>query len=104
MSKIDTPATKTFVKKTVEEAKIELTGKIEETRTELTGKIENLQKEMGAKHNEVMDKLDSIAGSIKKFDEEQTALSYRVSEHTDQLENHEKKIKKIEKTIFPPSV
>lgn len=93
MSKIDRPATETFVKKTVEEAKIELNGK-----------IENLQKEMGIKHNEVMNKLDSIAGSIKKFDEEETTLAYRVSEHTDQLENHKKRIKKIEKTILQPLV
>ncbi len=108
MSKTNEPVTKTFVKKTVEEAKIKLTGKIEETRTELTGKIENLheslQKEINVKHNEVMNKLDSIAGSINKFDEEQTALTYRVSEHTDQLESHKKRIKKIEKTILPPPV
>jgi len=94
MAKMDKPANETFVKKTVEDA-----------RTELNGKIENLQKEIGIKHNEVMNKLDSIAGSIEKFDEEQTALSYRVSEHTDQLENHEKRIKKIEKkTLLPPSL
>jgi len=94
MAKMDKPANETFVKKTVEDARIELNGK-----------IENLQKEIGIKHNEVMNKLDSIAGSIEKFDEEQTALSYRVSEHTDQLENHEKRIKKIEKkTLLPPSL
>ncbi len=57
---------------------------------------------MRTEHNEVMDKFDSIASSIKKFDEEETALSYRVSKHTDQLENHEKRIKKIEKATLPP--
>lgn len=90
MPKSNDLATKTFVKKTVEEATDNL-------RNELT-------KKMGGYHNEVMKKLDSIAGSIKKFDEEQTALSYRVSEHTDQLENHEKRIKKVEKTASLPAV
>jgi len=56
MAKMDKPANETFVKKTVEDA-----------RTELNGKIENLQKEIGIKHNEVMNKLDSIAGSIKNL-------------------------------------
>jgi len=91
MSKIDTPANETFVKKTVEDAVDNL--------------HQEMKQEMKENHNEVMNKLDSIAGSIEKFDEEQTALSYRVSEHTDQLENHEKRIKKIEKkTLLPPSL
>jgi len=57
MARIDKPANETFVKKTVEDA------------------VDSLHQEMKENHNEVMEKLDSIAGSIEKFDEEQTALS-----------------------------
>ena len=49
MSKTKEPATKTFVKKTVEET------------------IDNLHQEMKENHNEVMEKLDSIAAQLKNL-------------------------------------
>ena len=86
MSKTNEPATELFVKEIVERTEGKLRQEIENSKEELGNEIKK-------GHNEVM----------KKFDEEQITLSYRVSEHTDQLENHEKRIKKIEETALPPS-
>lgn len=96
MPKNNNLATKTFVKEVVEKTEGKLRQEIESSKEELRNEIKK-------NHNEVMNKLDSIAGSVNKFDEEQTALSYRVSEHTDQLEDHEERIKKVEEAL-PPSV
>jgi len=83
-------ATKKFVKKVVQK-----------TEDGLRREIKGLHDKMRKNHGEVMEKLDTIASSIQKFDQEQTALSYRVSEHTDQLENQEGRIKKIEAKVLP---
>ena len=99
MSKTNEPASELFVKEIVEKTE----GKLRQEISELRNETGELRTEINKNHNKVMKKLDSIAGSIKKFDEEQITLSYRVSEHTDQLENHEKRIKKIEETTLPPS-
>ena len=75
-------ATKSFVKEVVEEA-------VEDVK-------QGLRKEMKTYHEKTIEKLDSIMGEFKKFDEEHTLLSYRVSEHSDQLEEHEGRLKKLE--------
>lgn len=102
MSKSNNLATKTFVKAVVERTEGKLRHEINDAKEGLRNEIKKnhneLSQKIGSLHNEVMGKLDSIAGSFKKFDEEQTVLSYRVSKHTNQLENHEKRIRKIEKT------
>ena len=77
-------ATQSFVRK---EAK-----KLEENLKE------DLKEEMRKNHDEVMEKLDWLVGSIKKFGEEHTVLSCRVAEYSDQLEDHEKRIAKMEQT------
>ena len=103
MSKTNDLATKTFVKEVVEKTEEKLRQEIKGTEGKLRQELGALQTTVKKNHEEVIERLDSIAGSIKKFDEEQTILSYRVSEHTDQLENHEKRIKKIEETTLPSS-
>lgn len=75
-------ATKPFVKRVIDEA-------VEDAKL-------GLRQEIKKNHEETMEKLDSIMGEFKKFDEEHTLLSYRFSEHSDQLENHEGRLKKIE--------
>lgn len=83
MNKTNDLATKEFVKETVDEAVKDLSG------------------EMKKNQEVVLERLDSIMDSIKKFDEEETGLAYRVSEHSDQLEDHEDRLKRIEKTTIP---
>lgn len=68
-----------------------------EVRVGLEGRMENLEERLEKKmkdyHNEVMTELDSIAGAIKKFDEEQTVLAYRQANHSDRME-------KLETSVF----
>ena len=82
----------------------ELHGEIEDSRQEMhlnhrevLERIEKVEDDSAKRHNDVMDKLDSIAGDFRKFDEEHTTLSYRVSEHSDGLEDHDKRLRKLEK-------
>lgn len=50
--------------------------------------------------NKVMDKLDAIANTLKSIYEEQTVASYQISNHSDKLDNHEERIKKLESPIL----
>lgn len=50
--------------------------------------------------DKVMAKLDSIAKMLKDMYEEQTVASHQIAEHSDQLENHEGRIKKLETTVL----
>ena len=69
--------------------------------TENTEEIKEWVDTVFAKYkDETMTKLDEIADMLQKDDQERTILSYQVSEHTDQLEDHGRRIKKLEKT--PP--
>ncbi len=106
MPKTDSVATKGFVKKTVEKATKELRQEMKGLHNEINGlhnevsglhgEFDSFNKKVDMKHNEIMASLDSISGSIQKFDQEQTATSYRVSQHTDQLDNHEERISHLE--------
>jgi predicted nuclease with TOPRIM domain len=44
-------------------------------------------------------KMDEIMGELKAIREEQTLISGKVSEHTDQLEEHDQRLGKIEKHL-----
>ncbi len=46
----------------------------------------------------VVTMLDAVMGELKKIREEQALMSNKLSEHTDTLESHDKRIKKIERT------
>lgn len=90
MAKINNPVTKKIVRDELRSTETRFEKKLEE-------KADVLREEMKKLHNQVMEKLDSIVGMFKKFDEEHTILTYRVSEHSDKLENHEERIGKLEK-------
>jgi|GEM_PF-3420593 len=89
--------TKSFVKK-IENNLVDL---IVGTAGSLDAKIEKTKQQLEEKiklnHDEIIEKLDSISGMIKKFDEEHTLASYRISEHSDELEDHELRVGKLEK-------
>ena len=70
-----------------------LEGETQDLRSQIEQVEEGLGKKMKNYHNEVMTELDSIAGAIKKFDEEHTVLAYRQVNHTDRIE-------KLETTVF----
>ena len=44
-------------------------------------------------------RMDEVMGEIKEIREEQTLIAGRVSQHSDDLEEHEAKIKRIVKQI-----
>lgn len=58
----------------------------------LTEKVEGLTEKV----DRIMEVVDGIAGEIKNYRQEQDMMSFRISEHTDQLEDHEIRIKHIE--------
>ena len=64
---------------------------------ELDGKIEDatqaMREEAEQYHDSLATKLDSIAGKIKKFDEEHDILTYRQT-------NHNRRIEKLETSVF----
>ncbi len=57
---------------------------------------EKLEEKLRAFRNEIFEKIDAFFSLYRKVDEEQTLLSGRVSEHTDQLEDHEQRISILE--------
>lgn len=61
-------------------------------RDEINERFESVDKKL-SKLDIILEQLDSIAGDFKKFDEEQTTLSYRQSIHSD-------KIEKLEVAVF----
>lgn len=82
----DDLVTKSFLKS-------ELKSEINSLREELTEQIK--QSEARIK-DEILTHLDKIMGLLRKLDEERTLGAYRQREHTDQLENHENRIKSLE--------
>lgn len=55
---------------------------------------ENLVK-LNEKVSKFYDLIDSVMGDFKKFDEEQTLLSGRVSDHSDRLEKLEEYVQRV---------
>lgn len=52
------------------------------------------------KLDKLYEMLDKIAGGIKDFREEQDIMGNRVSEHSDELENHDLRLKKLEHPVL----
>jgi hypothetical protein len=50
--------------------------------------------------DQMLELLDASAGNYKKVDEAQVILTGKQSEQSDQLDNHEHRLEKIEKHIF----
>lgn len=46
--------------------------------------------------NEIMSTLDVLVGIYKKTEQEQTMQGYRIREHTDKIEYHDKEIKELQ--------
>ncbi|MCX8009042.1 MAG: hypothetical protein N3A54_05080 [Patescibacteria group bacterium] len=57
---------------------------------------EKLEEKLRALRNEIFERIDAFLGLYKRVDEEQTLLYGRVSEHSDQLEDHETRISALE--------
>lgn len=100
----DNHATEQFVKAVLAKTEGALKRRIEDVRrsadsgiSRLDNEINKLRQEIRKNHNVMMTKLDSIANIMKKTDEEQTLTSYQVSQHLDRLDNHEERIRKLEK-------
>ena len=49
--------------------------------------------------DEFYSKMDELIGEIKASRQEHTAITGRLSEHSDTLDKHEKRLEKIEKTV-----
>ena len=67
--------------------------------------IENLTKNIikeEIKHlptkDDFYDRMDQLRGEIKAVREEQSIISGKFSEHTDQIENHDNRISKLEQS------
>lgn len=82
MKQNDNVITKSFVQSAIDSA-------TEKLRDELVEQIKQSK-------DETLTRLDKILGLFQKFDEERTVMAYRQREHTDQLEDHEDRIKFIE--------
>lgn len=110
MSK-DKVATESYVKEALDEAigkaKDEITeamdilqkylqSRIEDSETRLN---ESIDEKISRSQNTIIEKLDEISGDIKAFQEEHAVLSMHSSENYDQLQNHEKRIIKIETAL-----
>ncbi|PIU03089.1 hypothetical protein COT44_05010 [Candidatus Shapirobacteria bacterium CG08_land_8_20_14_0_20_39_18] len=74
-------ATKTFVQITIDTA-------INRLRDELLERIKQSE-------DKTLTRLDKILGIVNKQDEDRVITAYRQTEHTDQLENHENRIKSL---------
>ena|SRR3989338_8610643 len=64
----------------------------------LEDKFKEFQKEFSDFKDRVLTNLDWLVGAFKKFDEEHTILSQRYIDMGDKLDNHETRIKILEKT------
>lgn len=78
MKQNDGVATKLFVQSAIDRLRDELTEQIKQSK------------------DETLTHLDKILGLFQKFDEERSMMAYRQREHTDQLEDHEDRIKSLE--------
>lgn len=68
-------------------------GVVSRAENRLENAIDQLREEINQKFNKVMEALADLSGQFRKFDEEQTILSHRVSKHNDRIE-------KLEKVVF----
>lgn len=61
-------------------------------------KLDKLHKDFSEFKESITKRLDWLVGAFKKFDEEHTVLSHQNERATKQLENHETRIKILEKS------
>lgn len=59
-------------------------------------KFQDLEDKFDNKFNQMMNMLDSVMGEIKAMREEQTVMFYQIRNNTEQLGDHEGRIKIIE--------
>lgn len=52
--------------------------------------------------DEFYTKMDEVMGELKAIREEQILISGKVSDHTDELEDHDERIKRMEKRVAVP--
>lgn len=105
MPKTNDIATKKFVKeefeKNTKDIKEWVGARLDRTTDDLKEWTESKLDGTFLKYrDETMTKLDEIVAMLQKDDQERTTLSYQVSEHTDQLKDHGRRIKRLEKA--PP--
>lgn len=78
MKQKDDVATKLFVQSAIDRLRDELIEQIKQSK------------------DETLTHLDKILGLFQKSDDERTVMAYRQREHTDQLEDHDDRIKSLE--------
>ena len=61
----------------------------------IDGRLDGKLKGLPTK-DEFYGKMDEVMGELKAIREEQTLITHRVSEHSDLLENHESRLRKLE--------
>lgn len=66
-----------------------------EMRDEIVGDVEGKLTEL---KSEIMNGIDEVMGEIKAGREERILTGNKLSEHSDQLEDHEQRISRFEKT------
>lgn len=71
---------------------------IDEIEKTLDEKLDEKLKLLPSK-DEFYEKMDDVMGELKAIREEQTAGSGILSEHSDVLENHETRLKNLEKPL-----
>ena len=96
MKKQNKPASEKFVKEELAKTKNEIMGKVD---TIVTKTREDIMDIIVKKHNEVMNKFDKFISMYKKVDEDQTVSTYQIATHTDKLEEHEGRIRKLETAV-----
>lgn len=69
---------------------------------EVDQRFNKLEQKLDSKFDQVMTMLDSVIHELQASREEQTILTYRLSEHTEQIANCEQRLAKLEaKIAFP---
>ncbi len=75
-----------------------------EIRTEFASLERRLEEKFDKKLIDFSDKIltaiDAVMGEIKTMREEHAAFAYRQSKHSDQLEDHETRVVKLETQVF----
>ena len=75
------------------------------TKNDRENLIEDFKQVFATKedHNKQMEKLDKILAELETSRGEQTLLTNTQSEHTEELEKHDKRIKRVENKLeLPP--
>lgn len=104
MAKSDDIATKKYVTLALFKREDRLVKEIRGVEKRLDGRIDSLANDlkllsedlkgfkqiMAVKHDDLMNKLDAIAGMFKKDNDERTIISFRVTDHEERIQKLEK--------------